>query len=169
MITLRDVLQGSQGVLRGSADLHTLVRHVRHDSRQIQRGDLFVAVVGERLDGHDFVGQAFERGAAAAMIDRAHVEALADLGRPLVVVDDTVAGLQRLAAYWRGLYDVCVIGITGSIGKSSTKEAIAAVTAQRYRTVKSPGNYNNEIGLPLTLLEITPDTEVVVLEMGGAY
>jgi UDP-N-acetylmuramoyl-tripeptide--D-alanyl-D-alanine ligase len=91
------------------------------------------------------------------------------VSRPLVVVEDTIAALQRLAAYWRSLYDVRVVGITGSMGKSSTKEVIAAVLAQKFDTVRSRASYNNEIGLPLTLLEITPDTEVVVLEMGGAY
>jgi UDP-N-acetylmuramoyl-tripeptide--D-alanyl-D-alanine ligase len=146
-----------------------MVRRVWHDSRVIEPGDLYVAIVGERLDGHEFVAEAFARGAVAAIVDEAHAATLAELGRPLVVVDDTVAALARLAAYWRGLFDPIVVGITGSIGKSSTKEVVAAILSQRYRTVWSRASFNNEIGLPLTLLGIDPDTEAVVLEMGGAY
>ncbi|MDI3339182.1 MAG: UDP-N-acetylmuramoyl-tripeptide--D-alanyl-D-alanine ligase [Sphaerobacter sp.] len=168
-LTLRDVLAGAQGTLHGPADPGTPVRRVWHDSREIERGDLFVAVVGERLDGHDFVADAFARGAVAALVDRAHLARLpADLG-PLIVVDDTVAGLQRLAAAWRARHPVAVVGITGSIGKSSTKEVVWAVAAQRFRSIRSQRSFNNEIGLPLSLLAITDDTEVVVLEIGGAY
>lgn len=169
MITLREVLEGTRGTLRGEASLEMRIPRVWHDSREIEPGDLFVAVRGEQLDGHAFVAQAFNRGAAAALVDRAHVDALADLREPLVVVDDTMAALQRLAGYWRARHDVRVVGITGSLGKSSTKEVVAAVSARRFRTVHSRKSFNNEIGLPLTLLEITPETEVVVLEMGGAY
>ena len=169
MIRLHDVLEGTQGRLNTTADPNLLLNHVRHDSRQVGPGDLYVAIIGERFDGHDFVPDAFARGAGAAMIDQAHLPALAGRIEPLVVVDDTVAALGRLAGYWRSLFDIPVVGITGSIGKSSTKELIASVLSQRFTTVRSQGNLNNEIGLPLSLLQITPDTEVAVLEMGGAY
>ena len=168
-ITLRDVLEGTQGTLRGAAgpDLH--FSRVWHDSREVQRGDLFVAVVGERLDGHDFVGQAFARGATGALVDRAHAAALGDAGGPLIVVSDTGRALLELGAYWRSRHDVRVVGITGSIGKSSTKEVVWAVVSQRFRALRSQRSFNNEIGLPLSLLAITPETQVVVLEIGGAY
>ncbi len=169
MITLRDVIEGTGGSLLGDADRDLLLRHVRHDSRQVVPGDLFIAVVGERLDGHDFLGQAIERGAGAAIVDRAHATGLTGLSLPLVVVENTVTALQRLAAYWRATFDVQVVGITGSVGKTSTKEVIAGVLSQRFNTVRSPGSFNNEIGLPLSLLDITPDTDAVVLEIGGAY
>lgn len=169
MITLRDVLEGTNGSLLGDADLDLLLRRVRHDSRQVEPGDLFVAVVGERLDGHAFLGQAIQRGAGAALIDRKHAAGLAGVPLPLIAVENTVTALQHLAAYWRKVFDVQVIGITGSVGKTSTKEVIAGVLSRRFNTVRSPGSFNNEIGLPLSLLEITPDTDAVVLEIGGAY
>lgn len=169
MITLRDVLEGTQGTLHGEAALDMLFGHVRHDSRQVESADLFVAITGENLDGHEFVADARRNGATGAIIRHDRVDALSGQGIPLIAVDDPIEALQRLAAYWRTLYDVRVVGITGSMGKSSTKEVIAAVLSQRYATLRSPASYNNEIGLPLTLLEITPDTEAAVLEIGGAY
>ncbi|HUZ00019.1 MAG TPA: UDP-N-acetylmuramoyl-tripeptide--D-alanyl-D-alanine ligase [Thermomicrobiaceae bacterium] len=168
-IALRDVLEGTQGTLRGAAGRDLRFSRVWHDSREVERGDLFVAVVGERLDGHAFVEQAFARGAAGALVDRAHAEALGDAGGPLIVVGDTGEALLKLAASWRARHDVRVVGITGSIGKSSTKEAVWGVASQRFRTLRSQRSFNNEIGLPLSLLAITPETEVVVLELGGAY
>lgn len=169
MISLRDVLEGSKGSIQGTRSLDLLIKHVRHDSRDVQPGDLFVAIVGERQDGHSFIPDALARGAVAVMVDQAHAAQYEGLSVPVVVVDDTLAALQRLASYWRGLFDLQVVGITGSVGKTSTKEAVAAVASQRYRVVKSRGSYNNEIGVPLTLLDITPDTEVAVVEIGGAY
>src|SRR5918999_1501855 len=169
MITLRDILEGTKGSITVDTDPDLLLDRVRHDSREIEPGDLFIAIVGEHLDGHDFVGQAIDRGAAAAIVDRAHAPTLTAASIPLVVVENTITALQHLAAYWRSVFDIPVIGITGSVGKSSTKEVIAGVISWRFNSVRSPGSYNNEIGLPLSLLEITPDTDVVVLEMGGAY
>jgi len=169
MITLRDILEGTKGSITVDTDPDLLLDRVRHDSREIEPGDLFIAIIGEHLDGHDFVGQAIDRGAAAAIVDRAHAPTLTAASIPLVVVENTVTALQHLAAYWRSVFDIPVIGITGSVGKSSTKEVIAGVISWRFNSVRSPGSYNNEIGLPLSLLEITPDTDVVVLEMGGAY
>lgn len=173
MITLREVLQGSGGTLQTSTghdvDAELDFAHVRHDSREIEKGDLFVAVIGENLDGHDFVGDAFAHGAGGALVDRAHADGLSNSPGPLVVVEDTIAGLQRLAAYWRAKHEVTVVGITGSLGKSSTKEVVWKVASQRFNAVHSRKSFNNEIGLPLSLLEIESDTDVVVLEMGGAY
>jgi len=103
------------------------------------------------------------------MVDRQHAPSLEELSVPVIVVDDTTAGLQRLASYWRSLFDVRVVGITGSIGKTSTKEAVASVASQRYQVVRTRLSYNTDIGVSLALLEITPDTEVVVLELGEAY
>lgn len=169
MIRLHDVLAGAGGQLRGDLSPQYLFAHVVIDSRKVARGDLFVAIPGETTDGHAFIGQARERGAAAALVRADRLAALGDVGLPLIVVDDTLAALQRLAAWWRSLFDARVVGITGSIGKSSAKEVVAAVAATRFKVVKSPGNYNSETGLPLSVLTITPDTEVVVLELGGAY
>jgi len=168
VITLREVLEGTQGRLLDASGIvpATDIRRVWHDSRDIQPGDLYVAIVGEHLDGHQFVAEAQVRGATAALVDVAHADQLSNLSLPLVVVDDTIRGLQRLAGYWRSRLKVRAIGITGSLGKSSTKEVIWKVVSQRFATHHSRKSFNNEIGLPLTILELTPDTEVVVLEMG---
>ncbi|HUG14841.1 MAG TPA: UDP-N-acetylmuramoyl-tripeptide--D-alanyl-D-alanine ligase [Thermomicrobiales bacterium] len=169
MIRVHDVIAGTGGRIAGDLSPNQLFTRVVHDSRDIQPGDLFVAVRGETMDGHRFVPDALENGAAAVLV-RESWHARYDLGDlPVIVVPDTLAALQTLAAYWRALYDLTVIGITGSIGKSSTKEVVAAVAASRFNVTRSVKSYNNEIGLPLSVLEITPDTEVVVLEMGGAY
>jgi len=150
------------------------------DSRLVVDGSLFVALGGERTDGHLFVGDAFVRGARAAIVwepvdgctglldVRRPIDASSQLGLPLCfVVPDTLDALQQLAAYWRRLHSDCrVVGITGSVGKTTAKELIAAVLRLHFHTLKSPGNYNNEIGLPLTLLRLHPDDEWVVQEMG---
>jgi UDP-N-acetylmuramoyl-tripeptide--D-alanyl-D-alanine ligase len=169
VITLRDVLEGAQGTLHGNAPQDLMFGDVCHDSRQVKRGDLFIAIIGENFDGHAFVGAAQESGAAAAIVARDRVDELSTLNLPLIAVDDTVIALQRLAAYWRTMYDVTVVGITGSMGKSSTKEVVASVLAGQYRVIRSRASFNNEIGMPLTLMQINPDTEVAVLEFGGAY
>jgi len=148
------------------------------DSRLATPGSLFVAIKGENTDGHDHLSEAFELGAMLALIDRdvdpafrvvdltqkAGIEAL-DL--PLCLrVKNTVEALQAVAKFWREQLDLRVIGITGSVGKSTTKELVAEVLQQRYRTHKNEGNLNNEIGLPLSLLKITSDDDRAVLEMG---
>lgn len=149
------------------------------DSRQAQQSSVFFAFKGENVDGHQFVPAAFAMGAIAALVERpngdgawvdcrAGAEELSWSGEtPLqIVVDDTLAALQQVARYWRRRFDCRVIGITGSVGKTTTKELTARVLSQRYCVLKSQGNYNNEIGLPLTLLELRPEHERVVLEMG---
>jgi UDP-N-acetylmuramoyl-tripeptide--D-alanyl-D-alanine ligase len=169
MIRAHDVLTGTGGRIAGDLSRNELFRRVIHDSRDVQPDDLFVAIQGENQDGHRFVPDAYENGAAAVLVSEewySHYN-LGDL--PAIVVPDTLVALQDLATYWRGLYTPHVIGITGSFGKSSTKEVIAAIAGQRFRDTRSAKSFNNEIGLPLSVLEITPDTEVVVLEMGGAY
>jgi UDP-N-acetylmuramoyl-tripeptide--D-alanyl-D-alanine ligase len=169
MIRAHDVLTGTGGRLAGDLSRNELFRRVIHDSRDVQPDDLFVAIHGENQDGHRFVPDAYDNGAAAVLVSEEWYGRynLGDL--PAIVVPDTLIALQELAAYWRGLYTPHVIGITGSIGKSSTKEVVAAIAGQRFRVTRSAKSFNNEVGLPLSVLEITPDTEVVVLEMGGAY
>lgn len=170
MIRVHDILAGTRGRLFGSISRNDLLNRVVHDSREVGEGDLFVALKGERIDGHRFVPDALEAGAGAVLVNEEWFRRF-DLGDlPVIVVPDTLRALQALASYWRTLFsDVRVIGITGSIGKSSTKEVISAVLSQRYNVTRSRKSYNNEIGLPLSVLEVTPDTDVVVLEMGGAY
>ncbi len=138
------------------------------DSRTLQPGELFFAVKGERLDGHDFVNQALEKGAAAAVI-RADRRAYFPPRARLISVDDTLAALQNLAAAVRRAWGKPVVGITGSAGKTTTKEAIAHLLATRFRVHKSEGNLNNHFGLPLMLLRLEPEHEVAVIEMGMSH
>ena len=182
-LTLADVIAGLMGGQFSAETVPAVViRSAVIDSRLATEGSLFIALRGGQQDGHDFVAQAMANGAVAAIIDRpvgpTHCQLL-DLrgpsaepwqlepGRPVcLVVPDSLAALQQAAAYWRRQNNVSVIGITGSVGKTVSKETIAAVVRRRYQTLKSEGNYNNEIGLPLTLLHLTSEHEQLVLEMG---
>ncbi|MDQ7051717.1 MAG: UDP-N-acetylmuramoyl-tripeptide--D-alanyl-D-alanine ligase [candidate division KSB1 bacterium] len=138
------------------------------DSRQLQPGDVFVAIRGERHDGHAFVNDVFQKQALAAIVNEAWWQANHDryIGRTILVVEDTLAALQTLANGYRRRIDPQVIGLTGTNGKTTTKELLARVLAQRYRVHKTAGNLNNHIGVPLTLLAMPADTEVAVVEMG---
>src|SRR6202041_1603431 len=138
------------------------------DSRTVDAGDLFFAVRGERLDGHDYVAAAFERGARAAVVSRARVASLpnAVLARPLLISEDPLLALQALAAHVRRRWAKRLVAITGSAGKTTTKEAVAAALGARYNVLKSRGNLNNGFGLPLELLRLEPEHEFAVIEMG---
>jgi len=168
-LDLGAVLTGTGGELRGTLPLDTRFPAIERDSRRIEAGQLFIAIRGEQFDGHRFVEDAAAKGAAAALVSQDWADRQSGESIPLIVVDEPVAALQRLAAAWRDTLEVTVIGVTGSVGKSSTKEVIASVLAEKFVTYRSPGNLNNEIGLPLSLLELNEQTEVAVLEMGGAY
>lgn len=135
------------------------------DSRTLQAGDLFFAIRGEHFDGHQFVGAALESGACAAVVARENAQRLPNQER-LLVVDDPLNALQRLAASVRRQWGKRVIGITGSAGKTTTKEAVAAVLGTRFTVLRSQGNLNNHFGLPLQLLRIQPEHDVAVIEMG---
>lgn len=138
------------------------------DSRTIQPGDLFFAIQGERFDGHDFVATVLNSGATGAVVARSRLLALPPEVRkgPLLIVGDTFAALQYLAAAVRRHWGKRVIGVTGSAGKTTTKEAIAIVLGARFHVLKSQGNLNNGFGLPLQLLKLEPAHEIAVIEMG---
>ena len=138
------------------------------DSRTVGQGELFFAVKGERLDGHDFVQQALAQGALAAVVRKDQVSRYA-ADAPLLAVDDTLAALQTLATAVRKLWAKPVIGITGSVGKTTTKEAMAHLLSIRYRVHKTKGNFNNHFGLPLGLLTLEPEYDVAVVEMGMSH
>src|SRR5687768_12309449 len=140
------------------------------DSRAQLSGALFVALPGERVDGHSFVVDAAGHGARGALVRRDwDPPALLPHDMALIRVEDTLVALQRLAASWRVRHDVRVVGVTGSVGKTSTKEVMASILKRRWVTLKTEGNLNNEIGLPLTLLKLTGEHRVAVLEMGAGY
>jgi UDP-N-acetylmuramoyl-tripeptide--D-alanyl-D-alanine ligase len=138
------------------------------DSRTIGPGELFFAVRGERLDGHDFIAAALRRGAVGAVVARARVAALPDavLAAPLLIAEDPLTALQTLAAHVRRRWGRRVVAITGSAGKTTTKEATAAALGAGFNVLKSHGNLNNAFGLPLQLLRIEPEHDYAVIEMG---
>jgi UDP-N-acetylmuramoyl-tripeptide--D-alanyl-D-alanine ligase len=179
MLTLADVLEALTGLRPVIEPL--VITEAAIDSRQVIPGGMFVAIPGERVDGHDFVAQAFRAGAVAALIEHELeqpfpvLEARPGLAQPIsgkietpvcIRVENTVSALQQVASFWRRKLSLRVIGITGSVGKSTTKEAIAQVLSQRYKTLKSLANLNNEIGLPLNVLRLTSGHQYAVLEMG---
>jgi UDP-N-acetylmuramoyl-tripeptide--D-alanyl-D-alanine ligase len=166
--SLDEVLAGTGGSLRGELSGGHPFPRIARDSREVGAGDLYWVIVGERLDGHEFVASAVEAGAAAAVVARTDLDHVPE-SFPLIVVDDTIAALQRFAAWKRDRMSADVIGITGSVGKTSAKESIAAVLSERGTVHRSRGNFNNEIGLPLSILEADVDVDFLVLEMGGAY
>jgi UDP-N-acetylmuramoyl-tripeptide--D-alanyl-D-alanine ligase len=181
MLTLADVVEGLTGNRPQSLEeRHLYITQTVADSRRAESGALFVAMRGEHADGHDYVPDAFSRGAIAAIVER-DVEfdgltidltnphpILPDIwSQPLAIrVADSLEALQRLAAFWRQRHSLRVVGITGSVGKTTTKELTAAVLARRYVTLKTEASYNNEIGVPLTLMHLTDEHERAVLEMG---
>ena len=138
------------------------------DSRTVGPGQLFFAVKGERLDGHDFVEQALEKGAAAAVVRSDQAGRYQGETR-LLSVEDTLVALQTLATAVRKLWGKPLIAVTGSAGKTTTKEAIAQVLSARFRVLKSEGNFNNHFGLPLMLLKLEPEYDVAVIEMGMSH
>jgi len=182
MLTLGTVVAALTGSRPESALLAHPIAGVVIDSRGAGKHALFVALAGENTDGHQFVREAFSGGAVVALVQR-------DVGADCTVVDlrqslpadqwwqraqfplclqveDSLAALQRVAQHWRKQLDIRVVGVTGSVGKTTTKELTAAVLARRFRTLKTEGNLNNEIGLPLSLLQLTEQHERAVLEMG---
>jgi UDP-N-acetylmuramoyl-tripeptide--D-alanyl-D-alanine ligase len=138
------------------------------DSRTVAPGQLFFAVIGERLDGHDYVHSALEQGAVAAVVRKDQLHRFTDTTR-LLAVDDTLTALQSLATAVRKVWGKSLVGVTGSAGKTTTKEAIAHVLASRFRVLKSEGNFNNHFGLPLMLLKLEPEHDVAVIEMGMSH
>jgi UDP-N-acetylmuramoyl-tripeptide--D-alanyl-D-alanine ligase len=187
MLTLADVIEALTNIRPALANM--VITEAAVDSREVIPGGLFVALPGERLDGHDFVADAFQRGASFALIQHevsggyqtlrlvpntspsphpgAELSASPELDVPLcLLVENTLKGLQQIARFWRRKLDLSVVGITGSVGKSTTKEVVFEVLSQRYHTLKSPGNMNNEIGLPLTILRLGSGYQRAVLEMG---
>lgn len=180
MLTLADVIEALTQI---RPEAPQVITEAAIDSRQVIPGSMFIALPGERRDGHDFVAEAFQRGASFALIQRelaqpfttldlrpdslSPLDKVATLPLPICLrVENTLSALQQIARFWRRKLQLRVIGITGSVGKSTTKELIAEVLGQRYRTLKNPGNLNNEIGLPLTILQLGPGHDHAILEMG---
>ena len=163
-LTLGWIAGAAAGTLRGRGD--TPVREVVTDSRTMAAGDVFVALRGPHFDGHAFAGEALARGAAGVVVEQDWAAANAAAGDGVVSVGDTLQALQDVAHAVRVASGAKVVAITGSAGKTTTKESIAAMLATRLRVVKNKGNLNNHIGLPLSLMQLTSGPDVAVMELG---
>lgn len=163
---------GGRLVLRGSVSTDRQVSSVTIDSRQITEGGVFLATVGERVDGHKFIASVFEQRAVLAVTQKTPEQVEADTGvssekwGSYLLVENTLQALKDMAEFYRRKLTIPVVGITGSVGKTSTKEFIASVLSEKYNVLKTDGNYNNEIGVPLTLLRIRREHTAAVVEMG---
>jgi UDP-N-acetylmuramoyl-tripeptide--D-alanyl-D-alanine ligase len=171
-LTLAEAAIGAGAVLEAPVDVANAgaltVSGYSIDSRTVDAGELFFAVRGERLDGHDFLEGALARGAVAAVVSRARVASLPDavLAAPLLITEDPLMALQALAAHMRRRWGKRVVAITGSAGKTTTKEAVAAALGAKFNVLKSRGNLNNGFGMPLQLLRLEPEHDIAVVEMG---
>ncbi len=144
-------------------DGNSLVDNIQYDSREVRSGSLFVPIKGAKTDAHQFITQCFEKGAAAVLTEQ---DAPQGADKPYIKVQDTKAALQAIAAYYRQSLDVKLIGVTGSVGKTSTKEMIAAALSKGLNVMKTQGNKNSQIGLPMTMFEIEKEHQAAVIEMG---
>lgn len=157
-VTIRELISAVSGTLL-SGDESAVFCGVTTDTREDCAGKLFIPLVGERFDGHDYIKTAFEKGAVASLCSKPYEGAC-------VLVEDTLRALQDLSAYVRQQRDIPVVGITGSVGKTTTKEMLALTVGSKYHTHKTEKNYNNHIGVPLTLLKLDETHEAAVVEMG---
>ena len=162
-MTLEHIAQACGGTYIGEeCDRKKEIQGAVIDSRLVEEGYLFIPIRGARVDGHDFIPAVFEKGALAVLSERR----LEHPAGPYILVDSTEEAMKQIAAFYRRSLDIKVVGITGSVGKTSTKEMIASVLSEKYRVLKTEGNLNNEIGLPLTIFKIREEHQVAVLEMG---
>ena len=162
-MTIRAMTQACHGIYHGDEGAVDIeISAITTDSRKIQKNGMFIAICGEKSDGHDYIGKCFDDGALCCISEHE----LPGESRPYIQVESSLTALKQLAAYYRQQLDIKVVGITGSVGKTSTKETIASVLAQKYKVKKTQGNFNNEIGLPLTVFTLEESDEIAVLEMG---
>lgn len=162
-MTLENIAFACHGHLfKASTSSSMEVAGVVLDSRQVEKNYLFIATVGERVDGHSFIDEVYEKGAMAVLCEKAPTNPKG----PYILVENSFVALKLIAKWYREQLDIKIIGITGSVGKTTTKEFISSVVSRKYKVLKTEGNFNNEVGLPLTILKITQEHEVAVLEMG---
>ena len=163
-MTIEAIAEAVEGKLEntGKADLTKEATNVCIDSRLIEEGGVFIATKGERVDGHSFIPQVFEKGAIAVICEQ--MPAKPD--GPCIVVEDSFDALKKLAKYYRDQMSIKIVGIVGSVGKTSTKEIVASVLSSRFEVLRTEGNFNNEVGVPLTIFNIRDAHEIAVIEMG---
>ena len=166
-ITVGDILKITKGTLV-IGDKSTICNNFSKDTRTIQKMDVYVGIKGEKFDGNQLYPQALEKGAKVCILQKITIEEKVKqkyADRTIILVEDTIKAIGQIAAYKRSLYDIPVVAVTGSVGKTSTKDIIAEVVAQKYKVLKTQGNLNNHIGLPFTILGLK-DEEALVIEMG---
>lgn len=162
-LTLENITKVCGGTYHGPQEkLQEEVTAITTDSRKVEKGGLFVPVVGERVDAHRFIPQVMEAGALATLSERV----LEGADHPYIQVESSLQAVKDIAEFYLEQLNIPVVGITGSVGKTSTKEVIASVLKEKYRTLKTQGNFNNELGLPLTVFRLRDEDEIAVLEMG---
>ncbi len=159
---VKDILDVTNGILI-SGDINTDILNISTDSRKIKDGDLFIPIVGEKFDGHEFIHNSYNLGAVASLTQRSEVS---NGNNVLIKVDDTLKALRDIAIWYRSKFNIPFIAVTGSVGKTSTKDMVATVLSQERNTLKTQGNFNNEIGLPLTIFRLDSSHEAAVIEMG---
>ena len=164
-VTVKDLVLGSGGALVSGSE-ETPVSHIRLDSRQVEPGDLFVPLLGERVDSHRFLPQVMGQGAAAVLTSQEPALPEDGAGCAVIRVEDTKKALQKIGSYLRDRLTLPLVGVTGSVGKTTTREMIAAALSARFRVYKTPGNSNSQVGVPVTLSEITENDQVGVIELG---
>lgn len=158
-LSLREVALACSGELHGDPNL--FITSIVTDSRRAGEGSLFAAIRGERADGHDYIAKTRDQGAVCVLCEQ-----MPDVDIPCIVVDSTLVALKGIAEFYRSLFTIPFIGVTGSVGKTSTKELISSVLSQRFNVHKTSGNFNNELGVPLTLFGLEESHEAAVIEMG---
>lgn len=161
-VDLKTIAKSVNGKLYNTSDIDDIfIEGVSIDTRGNIKNNLFVPLAGTKVDGHEFINKAYENGAACTLTEKK-----IDTNNPYIIVQSTSQALKDFAKYYRSLFDIPVIGITGSVGKTTTKDLTAAILSKKYKTLKTEGNFNNEIGLPLTIFNLDYTIEVLVLEMG---
>lgn len=163
-LTINEILTATDGILLGKKNMSCeTVTSVSTDSKKIKKGALFVPLHGEKVDSHKFISEAFSNGAVATFTDE-QVEV--DKDKIYIKVEDTLKALQSLAKYYRSKFNIPIVGITGSVGKTSTKEMISLCLSSRYNVLKTEGNLNGQVGLPLTIMNLNKSNDIGVIEMG---
>ena len=160
-----EIVEVVKGKLLSGKD-NTIFSGISTDSRNIKEGDLFVPLKGERFDGHDYVKESLAKGALGAVVEK---DFKVDDEKAIIKVDDTLKALRLIATFYRSKFNIPFVGITGSVGKTSTKEMVWGVLSKKFNVLKNQGNFNNEIGVPLTVFRLESFHEAALVEMGMNY
>ncbi len=165
-LTIKEIAEAVAGTIL-TGDENMQITNVSTNSKKLEAGSLFVPIIGEKVDAHDFIPDAFENGARACFTSR-HKEVTKDMNQAMayICVKDTLEALQALGTYYRNKFNIPIIGITGSVGKTTTKEMVAAALETRYKVLKTEGNMNSQVGLPLMMLRLDSSYDIAVIEMG---